>query len=105
MTPRARTGRRSHVDMNRFTIRAGSVVSRPTLVRAGALAATAALATSLAACGGGSSSAGGSGSTSTVTIGENADAAPNGYDPLLYSAGQFNFFAGLYDALFVTDAQ
>jgi peptide/nickel transport system substrate-binding protein len=91
--------------MNRFTLRAGSVVSRPTLVRAGALAASAALATSLAACGGSGSPANASSSTDTVTIGENADAAPNGYDPLLYSAGQFNFFAGLYDALFVTDAQ
>jgi peptide/nickel transport system substrate-binding protein len=39
-----------------------------------------------------------------VTIGKDADSAPNGYDPLLYSAGQFDFFAGLYDALFVTDA-
>ena len=34
----------------------------------------------------------------------NADAAPTGYDPLLYSQGQFQFFSALYDALFVTDA-
>jgi peptide/nickel transport system substrate-binding protein len=66
------------------------------------LAGTA--AGSLTACSGSSSGSSGGGSTSKVTIGENADAAPNGYDPLLYSAGQFNFFAGLYDALFVTDA-
>src|SRR3954451_21126163 len=76
--------------MNRFTIRTGG-------------AAVAALAAaSLAACGGGG---GGSSSSAsdTVTIALNADAAPNGYDPLLYSQGQFQFFSALYDALFVTD--
>jgi peptide/nickel transport system substrate-binding protein len=76
--------------MNRFTIRTGG-------------AAVAALAAaSLAACGGGG---GGSSSSAsdTVTIALNADAAPNGYDPLLYSQGQFQFFSSMYDALFVTD--
>ncbi|HLM04536.1 MAG TPA: ABC transporter substrate-binding protein [Blastococcus sp.] len=78
--------------MNRFTTRTG-----PALVAATAL-------TALAACGGGD---GGGGSSSqsaenTVTIALNADAAPGGYDPLLYSQGQFQFFAALYDSLFVT---
>jgi peptide/nickel transport system substrate-binding protein len=78
--------------MNRFTTRTG-----PALVAASSLAV-------LAACGGGD---GGSGSSSqsaedTVTIALDADAAPTGYDPLLYSQGQFQFFAALYDALFVT---
>jgi peptide/nickel transport system substrate-binding protein len=78
--------------MNRFTTRTG-----PALVAAGAMVA-------LAACGGGSS---GGGSTSqsasdTLTFAYDADAAPTGYDPLLYSQGQFTFFSALYDALFVT---
>ena len=38
-----------------------------------------------------------------MTIALDSDAAPNGYDPLLYSQGQFQFFSSLYDALFVTD--
>lgn len=80
--------------MNRFTIRTGAA-----LVAAGSLV-------SLAACGGGSGSSGGTasgGGTSKVTIGEDSDSAANGYDPLLYSAAQFSFFSGLYDALYVTD--
>src|SRR3954451_4380963 len=78
--------------MNRFTIRTGG-------------AAVAALAAaSLAACGGGG---GGSSSSAsdTVTVALNADASPSGYDPLLYSQGQFQFFSSMYDALFVTDAE
>lgn len=79
--------------------------SRAGWFRAGTAVAVLALSASLAACSAGGGASGGSGSgSSKVTIGENADAAPNGYDPLLYSAGQFSFFAGLYDALFVTDA-
>ena len=79
--------------MNRFTLRTG-----PALVAAGAMVA-------LAACGGGSG--GGSGASSqspsdTLTFAYDADAAPTGYDPLLYSQGQFTFFSALYDALFVT---
>ena len=78
---------------------------RSAWLRAGAAAAIVAMSAGLTACSGaGGSGSAGATSTSTVTIGENSDAAPNGYDPLLYSAGQFNFFAGLYDALFVTDA-
>jgi peptide/nickel transport system substrate-binding protein len=78
--------------MNRFTVRTGVAVI------------AAAAVTSLAACGG-SSSGGSSSSSSTdkVTIGLNSDHAPNGYDPGLYSQGQFEFFSGLYDSLFVTD--
>jgi peptide/nickel transport system substrate-binding protein len=80
--------------MNRFRTRAGAV-----------LAATAAV-TSLAACGGGGDS-GGSGASSqtpsdTLTVALDADAAPSGYDPLLYSQGQFTFFSAMYDSLFVT---
>ena len=81
--------------MNRFTFRTGA-----------ALASAAAVA-SLAACGGGGSSGGGASSQSasdTVTIALDADAAPTGYDPLLYSQGQFTFFSSMYDSLFVTDA-
>ena len=79
--------------MNRFTTRSGTAVLAVATV------------TSLAACGGGDGGSGGSSqsATDTLTIALSADAAPSGYDPLLYSQGQFNFFAGLYDALFVTD--
>ena len=78
--------------MNRFKTSGTAVV---------ALAAV----TSLAACGGGDGGDGGNSAapTDTLTIALNADAAPTGYDPLLYSQGQFQFFSPLYDALFVTD--
>jgi peptide/nickel transport system substrate-binding protein len=60
-------------------------------------------AVSLAACGGGNGGGGGSASADdTVTIALDVDAAPGGYDPLLYSQSQFQFFASLYDSLFVT---
>jgi peptide/nickel transport system substrate-binding protein len=78
--------------MNRF-------ISRP------GVAVTAAVAVaSLAACSGGGGGGGASSQSAedTVTIALNADAAPSGYDPLLYSQGQFQFFAALYDSLFVT---
>ncbi|SOD98170.1 ABC transporter substrate-binding protein [Blastococcus haudaquaticus] len=80
--------------MNRFTSRTG-----PALVAAASMAA-------LAACGGGDSGGGGGsqGASDTLTFAYDADAAPTGYDPLLYSSGQFTFFAALYDALFVTAA-
>ena len=61
----------------------------------------------LAACGGGSGGSGagaGEGSSDTLTFATDADAAPTGYDPLLYSQGQFQFFGALYDSLFVTTA-
>ncbi|MCW2635054.1 MAG: Extracellular solute-binding protein family 5 [Blastococcus sp.] len=79
--------------MNRF-------ISRP------GVAVTAAVAVvSLAACGGGNGGGGSSSSaTDTLTVALNSDASPSGYDPLLYSQGQFQFFSALYDALFVTDA-
>jgi peptide/nickel transport system substrate-binding protein len=77
--------------MNRFT-------------RTGAAIAATAAVTSLAACGGGDGggSAASQSAEDAVTIGLDADAAPNGYDPLLYSQGQYFFFSSLYDALFVT---
>ena len=80
--------------MNRFTTRTG-----PALVAAAAM-------TALAACGGGDGGGGGSSQSAsdTLTIALDADAAPTGYDPLLYSQGQFTFFSALYDALFVTAA-
>jgi peptide/nickel transport system substrate-binding protein len=80
--------------MNRFTTRTG-----PALVAAASMAA-------LAACGGGDSASGGGSqsATDTLTFAYDADAAPTGYDPLLYSQGQFTFFSALYDALFVTAA-
>lgn len=61
-------------------------------------------AASLAACGGGTGGGASSQSASdAVTIALNADAAPNGYDALLYSQGQYQFFGTIYDALFATD--
>ena len=39
----------------------------------------------------------------TLTMALDSDAAASGYDPLLYSQGQFTFFSSMYDALFVTD--
>src|SRR3954468_8191054 len=84
--------RRSQLTMNRF-------ISRP------GVAVTAAVAlASLAACSGGGGGGGASSQspTDTLTFALNADAAPNGYDPLLYSQGQFKFFSALYDSLFVT---
>ena len=56
--------------------------------RIGAAATIVAMSASLAACSG-SARRRREAAASNVTIGENADAAPNGYDPLLYSQGQF----------------
>ena len=78
-------------------------MSRPTFVRAGAAVIAVAAATTLAACGGGGGGGGSQSASDTLTIGLNADAAPGGYDPQLYSAGQFQFFSSMYDALFVTN--
>jgi peptide/nickel transport system substrate-binding protein len=77
-----------------------------TALRTGvALVAAAAMTMTVAACGGGGSSSSAAASASdTVTIALDADPAPNGYDALLYSQGQFQFFSSLYDALFVTQA-
>ena len=78
--------------MNRFTTRSGTTVL------------AVATAASLAACGGGGGGGGGGGAQpgDTLTVALDADAAPTGYDALLYSQGQFQFFAALYDSLFVT---
>ena len=80
-------------------------MSRPTIVRAGAAVIAVASATTLAACSGGGGGGGGASSQSaedTVTVALDADGAPGGYDPLLYSQGQFTFMSALYDSLFVT---
>lgn len=79
-------------------------LSRRSALRVGAVALAAGL--TLTACGGGSGSSAtsGAGPSSTLTIAVDADAAATGYDPLLYSQGQYQFFSGMYDALFVTDA-
>ncbi|MGY1625166.1 ABC transporter substrate-binding protein [Geodermatophilus sp. SYSU D00965] len=92
--------------MNRFTLpRTPRGTGRRTAVRLGAVALAAATTTSLAACGGGSGGGGASQSAAdTVTIAFDADAAPNGYDPLLYGQRQFEFFSSMYDSLFVTAA-
>ncbi len=67
-------------------------------------AVVAASALGLTACGGGSGGGGSSQSAEgTLTVAFDADAAPTGYDPLLYSQGQFTFFGSMYDALFETD--
>jgi peptide/nickel transport system substrate-binding protein len=78
--------------MNRFSRRSGTAVI--------AVAAV----TTLAACGGGGGGGGSQSPSDTLTFAYDADAAPTGYDPLLYSQGQFTFFSALYDALFVTAA-
>jgi peptide/nickel transport system substrate-binding protein len=86
--------------MNRFSSRAAS--GRP-VVRYGTAALAASAAFTLTACGGGDGNgATGQGASDTLTVALDADAAPTGYDPLLYSQGQFQFFSALYDALFVT---
>src|SRR3982751_1624776 len=86
-------------------LRRSVFMSRPTFVRAAAAVIAVAAATSLAACGGGGGGGGSQSASDTLTIGLNADAAPKGYDPQLYSAGQYQFFSSMYDALFVTDTK
>jgi len=92
--------------MNLFRTHQPRVVRRPAMMRTGVAVLAAGVLTTLSACGGSSDSGGGSsaGASDTVTISLDSDAAPNGYDPLLYSQGQYQFFSGLYDALFVTGA-
>src|SRR3954451_23685353 len=88
--------------MNPFRTRDPIVLRRPSLMRTGVAVLAAGALTSLAACGGGSGGGASASASDTVTIALDADAAPNGYDPLLYSQGQYEFFSGMYDALFVT---
>ncbi|WP_369252738.1 ABC transporter substrate-binding protein [Geodermatophilus amargosae] len=91
-------------------LRVRSSATRPMTARIGAATLALATATTLAACGGNGGSGGGGGGAGsasaegTLTFAYDADAAPTGYDPLLYSQGQFTFFSALYDALFVTTA-
>jgi peptide/nickel transport system substrate-binding protein len=74
------------------------------------VSALAVAALSLTACGaasggGASGSTSGSGTPSqTLTIGYDSDPAPQGYDPLLYGAGQRLFYESLYQSLFVETA-
>ncbi|HTR94497.1 MAG TPA: ABC transporter substrate-binding protein [Trebonia sp.] len=61
-------------------------------------------AMSLTACGSAASSGGtsdGGTPSQTLTIGYDSDPAPQGYDPLLYAAGQRLFYESLYQSLFV----
>jgi peptide/nickel transport system substrate-binding protein len=78
--------------------------SKFTRIGASALAVAA---LSLTACGG-AASGGSGGSTAsgsqTLTIGYDSDPAPQGYDPLLYGAGQRLFYESLYQSLFVETA-
>src|SRR4051794_33557186 len=93
----------STTPMSPSILRRSVFMSRPTFVRAGAAVIAVAAATSLAACGGGGGGGGSQSASDTLTIGLNSDAAPNGYDPQLYSAGQWQFFSSMYDSLFVTN--
>src|ERR1700743_1700631 len=68
-----------------------------------ALSLTACASAASGATGGASGS--GSGTPSeTLTIGYDSDPAPQGYDPLLYGAGQRMFYESLYQSLFVETA-
>src|ERR1700728_5103 len=49
----------------------------------------------------GGASSGGGAQSETLTIGYDSDPAPQGYDPLLYGAGQRMFYESLYQSLFV----
>ncbi|AMB60251.1 ABC transporter substrate-binding protein [Microterricola viridarii] len=66
--------------------------------RAAAVAVTGTLVVALAGC----SAAGGAGtaaSSSTLTIAQEADMAPSGFDPLAYSAGQRQMMSAAYNSL------
>lgn len=65
--------------------------------------ALALVAVSAAACGNSTSGAGGS-TSSTLTLGYDSDPAPQGYDPLLYGAGQRLFYESVYQSLFAEGA-
>ena len=72
------------------------------------ISALAVAALSLTACGSAASSGGSAGSSGTpsqtLSIGYDSDPAPQGYDPLLYGAGQRLFYESLYQSLFVQTA-
>lgn len=69
------------------------------------ISALAIAALTLTACGSAASSGGSAGSSGTpsqtLSIGYDSDPAPQGYDPLLYGAGQRLFYESLYQSLFV----
>jgi peptide/nickel transport system substrate-binding protein len=83
-------------------------MSRITTARGAAvIAAVAASALALAGCTGSADSAesGSASDSSKLVIGLESDQAALGYDPLRYGSGQRMFFEGLYDSLFVLDAE
>lgn len=86
------------------SITAAAAPARPLLYRAatGALAVVGVV--SLAACGSAGGAAKSASPSTTLSIGYNGDPAPQGYDPLLYAAGQRFFFESLYQSLFVQKA-
>ncbi|MFB7337000.1 ABC transporter substrate-binding protein [Streptomyces adustus] len=65
--------------------------------------ALASITVSATACGGSTDAAGGSPGT-TLTLGYDSDPAPQGYDPLLYGAGQRLFYESVYQSLFAEGA-
>ncbi|MDT0181625.1 ABC transporter substrate-binding protein [Microbacterium sp. ARD31] len=84
-------------------------MSRTTTARsAAAVAAVAASALALSACTGSAGEGGSTGEaadTSVLVIGVDSDQAALGYDPLRYGSGQRMFFEGVYDSLFLLDAE
>ncbi len=82
-------------------------MSRITTARGAAvIAAIAVSALAFTACsgGGGGGQSGGAADTSKLVIGLDSDQAAFGYDPIRYGNGQRMFFEGIYDSLFVLDA-
>src|ERR1700733_3171848 len=99
--PSRQAGRKRPARTLREASMTGSYFKR---IGVGALAVAA---LSLTACGGaasGGSASGGGGSpppSQALTIGYDSDPAPQGFDPLLYGAGQRMFYESLYQSLFV----
>ncbi|QKJ20887.1 ABC transporter substrate-binding protein [Microbacterium hominis] len=83
-------------------------MSRFTPSRRGAfgIAAVSVAAIALTACtsAGGDGDGDGDAAATTLTIGVDSDSAALGYDPLRYGSGQRFFYEGLYDSLFLIDA-
>lgn len=83
-------------------------MSRFTTARAGAaVVAIAVSALALTACAGGTGGTDASGApdTAKLVIALDSDPATFGYDPIRYGTGQRMFFEGIYDSLFVLDAE
>jgi len=88
--------------MKLFRTPDAQVLRRPSPMRTGVAVLAAGALISLAACGGGGGGGASSSAADTMTIALSSDAAPSGYDPLLYGKAQFQFYSGLYDSLFIT---